>query len=75
MPSALDWIGTVEAFKELGEGVGTMKPKKETVIDEMQPATVLLESGVKEILFKEAHEHVSIGRGHSIANDCCFTLK
>ena len=29
MPSELDGIAAVEAFKKLGEGVGTMRPKEE----------------------------------------------
>ena len=33
----MDGIMAVEAFKELGEGVGSMGPKKENVIDKMQP--------------------------------------
>ena len=32
MPGELDGIAAVEAFRELGEGVGTMGPKKEIVI-------------------------------------------
>ena len=32
MPGELDGIATVEAFKELDEGVGTMRPKEENVI-------------------------------------------
>ena len=45
----------------LGEGVGTMRPKEENVVDKTQPETEFSESRVKEILFKETHEHVSIG--------------
>ena len=37
VPGELDGIAAVEAFKELGEGVGSMGPKKENVIDETQP--------------------------------------
>ena len=33
----LDGIAAVEAFKELGERVGTMRPKEENVIDKTQP--------------------------------------
>ena len=29
VPSELDGIAAVEAFKKLGEGVGTMRPKEE----------------------------------------------
>ena len=32
MPAELDRIVAVEAFKELGEGVGTMRPKEENAI-------------------------------------------
>ena len=62
MPSELDRIAAVE---ELGEGVVTMRPKKENVIDNMQPEAGFLESRVKEILFTETHEQVGIGRGHT----------
>ena len=37
VPGELDGIAAVEAFKELGEGVGSMGLKKENVIDETQP--------------------------------------
>ena len=33
VPSELDGIVAYEAFKKLDEGVGTIKPKKENVID------------------------------------------
>ena len=33
MPGELDGIAAVEAFKELGERVGTMGPKEENVFD------------------------------------------
>ena len=33
VPGELDGIAAVEAFKELGEGVGTMRPKEENVIN------------------------------------------
>ena len=36
MPGELDGLAAVEVFKELGEGVGTMKLKEENVIDKMQ---------------------------------------
>ena len=68
MPGELDGIVAVEAFKELGEGVWSMGPKKENVIDETQPEAGFLDSGVKEILFKETHEQVGIGRGHTVAH-------
>jgi hypothetical protein len=53
----------VDAFKDLGDGVGAMRPKEENVIDKTQPEAGFLESEVKEILFKETLEQVSIGRG------------
>ena len=49
MPGELDGIAAVEAFKELGEGVGSMGPKKENVIDKTQPEAGFLDSRVKEI--------------------------
>ena len=45
MPGELDGIAAVEVFKELGEGVGSMGPKKENVIDETQPEAGFLDSG------------------------------
>jgi hypothetical protein len=42
VPSDLDGITVVEAFKQLGEGIGTMRPKEQNVIDDG-----FLESGVK----------------------------
>jgi hypothetical protein len=55
VPGELDGIAAVDAFKELGEGVGTMRPKEENVIDKTQPEAGFLDSRVKEILFKETH--------------------
>ena len=75
MPSELDRIAAVEAFKELGEGVGTTRPMEENVIDKMQPEAGYLESGVNEILFKETHEQVSKGGGHSCAHAVPFTWR
>ena len=37
MPSEFDGIAAVEAFKELGEGAMTTRPKMENVIDKTQP--------------------------------------
>ena len=37
VPGELDGIAAVEAFKELGEGVGTMGPQEENVINKSQP--------------------------------------
>ena len=54
----------VDAFKDLGDGVGAMRPKEENVIDKTQPEAGFFESGDKEILFKETYEEASIGRGH-----------
>ena len=42
-----------------------MRPKEENVINKMQPEAGILESGMKEILFKETHEQVCIGRDHT----------
>ena len=58
VPGELDGIADVEAFKELGEGVGTIWPEEENVVDKTQPEAGFLDSGVKEILFKETHEQV-----------------
>ena len=49
VPGELDRIATVETFKELGEGVGTMRPKEENVIDKTQLEVGFLESGVKHV--------------------------
>ena len=35
VPGELDGIATVEAFQELGEGVGTMGSEEENVVDKM----------------------------------------
>ena len=75
MPGELDGIAAVEAFKELGEGVGFMGPKKENAIDKPQPEAGFLDSGVKEILFKETHEQVGIGRGHTGAHSGFLKLE
>ena len=76
MPGELDGIAAVEAFKkELGEGVGSMGPKKENVIDETQPEAGFLDSGVKEILFKETYEQVSIGEDHLCAHGSSLYLE
>jgi hypothetical protein len=64
VPSELDGIAAVEAFKELGEGVGTRRPQEEIVTNKKAG---FLESGEKEILFKETHEQVCVGRDHSYA--------
>ena len=56
VPREFVGIVAVEAFEELGEGIGTMRPKEENVMDKTQPEIWFLESGVKEILFKETHE-------------------
>ena len=61
MPGELDGIAAVEAFKELGEGVGTMRPEEENVVDKTQAEAGFLDSGVKEVLFKETHKQVGIG--------------
>ena len=56
MPGELDGIATVEALKELGEGVRTMGPEEENVVDKTQSEAGFFDSGVKEILFKETHD-------------------
>ena len=48
--SELDGIAAVETFRELSEGVGTMRPEEKEVIDETQLEVGLFESGVNEIL-------------------------
>jgi hypothetical protein len=45
MPREFDGIAAIEAFKKLGEGAGTMRPKETNVIDEIQPEARLLERG------------------------------
>jgi hypothetical protein len=75
VPGELDGISTVEAFKELGEGFGTMRPEEENIIDKTQPEAGFLDSGVKEILFKESHEQVGIGRGHTGAHGGFLNLE
>ena len=67
VPIELHGIAAVEAFKELGEGIEIMRPKEENVINKTQPEVGFLKSRVKEILFKETHEQVGIGGGHSCA--------
>ena len=47
-------ITVIETLKELGEGVVTKRPE-ENVIDKMQPEARVLEGGMRELLFKEAH--------------------
>ena len=74
VPGELDAIVAVEAFKELGEGVWTMRTKEENVINNSQTEAGFLESGVKEILFKETHEQVCIGRSHTCAHGGSLNL-
>ena len=71
----MDGIAAVEAFKELGVGVGTIRPKEENVVDKTKPAAGFLVSRVKEILFKETHEPVGIGRGHMGAHGGSLNLE
>ena len=75
VPGELDGIAAVEAFKELGEGIGTMRPKEENVINKTQPEAGFLDNRVKEILFKETHEQVGIGRGHTGAHGVSLNLE
>jgi len=74
-PGELDGVAAVEAFKALAEGFGTMGPKEEIVIDKTQPEAGFLDSRVKEILFKETHEQVGIGRGHTGAHGVSLNLE
>ena len=60
VPSDLDGIAGVEVFKELGEGVGTMRPKEENVINKMQPVAVV---------------QVGLGSGHMGAHDSSLNLE
>jgi hypothetical protein len=75
VPTELDEIAAIEAFKELGDGVGTIRSKEENVVNKMQPEAGFLKSGVKEILFKETHEQVCIGRGHTCAYGSSLNLE
>ena len=43
--------------------------------DKTQPEAGFLDSGVKEILFKETHEQVGIGRGHTSAHGGSLNLE
>ena len=40
-----------------------MRPKEDDVMDKTLSEAVLLESGIKEVLFMEAHEQIGIRRG------------
>ena len=75
MSSELDRITAVEALKELGEGVGTMRLKEVNVINKTQSEVPFFESRVKEILFKETHEQVCIGRGHMCAHGSSLNME
>ena len=44
MSSKFNWIAAVEALKELGEEVGTKKPKAGNVIDKSQPEAGFLKN-------------------------------
>ena len=66
----MSWMG----FQELSEGVGTMKPKEEDIVDKTQPEVGLLESEMKEILL-EVHEEVGVERGQSCAHGGSFDLE
>ena len=46
MPGELDGMMDVEASMELDDGVDTMRPEEEYVINKMQSEAVLLESGM-----------------------------
>ena len=71
----LDELDGIVSFKELGMGVWTMGSKEENFIDKTQPEGGYLDSGVKEILFKETHEQVGIGRGHTGAHGGSINLE
>jgi hypothetical protein len=58
--SEFDRIAAIEAFKELGEGVGTIRTEEKDVTDKLQPDAGLLRSRMNEVLFKEAHEQVGV---------------
>ena len=45
------------------------------VINKVQPEAGLIKSGIKEILFKETHEQVDIGRNHAGVHDSSLNLK
>ena len=74
VPCAVDMIVIVESFKDGGEGVRTMGPKKECVVDEAQPKAGFVKLGIKEILLKVACEQVRIGRGHTGAHGHAFDV-
>ena len=57
MPNEFDGIAAVEAFKELAEGVGTMRAMEENVINKMQSEVVFLKSG------KEVPSYANVCRG------------
>ena len=75
VPGELNGIAAVQAFKELDEGVWTVRPKEENVINKTQPEAGFLDNRVKEILFKETHEQVGIGRGHTGAHGVSLNLE
>ena len=52
-----------------------MGPKEENTVDQTQPEAGFLNSGVKEILFKETHEQVGIGRVHTGAHGGSLNLE
>ena len=58
-------------FKELGED---QRPKEEKPSIKCSQR-LGFESGMKEILFKETHEQVCIGRGHTFAHCSSLNLE
>ena len=48
VPDEVDRIATVEPFKEGDEGVWTMWPEKEYIVDKPQPEAGFIGFGVKE---------------------------
>ena len=64
MKHSKNWV------RELG-----MRRKEEYIIDKTQPEAGFLKSGVKEPPFKEAHEQVGIGGGHSCVHGSYLDLE
>lgn len=64
VPNKLERVTAVGAFKVLSEGVGAMGSEEEYAINKTQPKARLIKCRTKDILFKEAHEWISIGQDH-----------
>ena len=52
-----------------------MMPQVDDVIDESQLVAAIFVNGMKEVLFKEALEHVYVGRGYLCAHGSCLELE